>query len=871
MNLPTAVTFRVLTLCVTAGSIAFGMTPRLSATNYYIDYNFGKDSNSGTSTSAAWKHCPGDPAATNTPAGKTLVAGDTVIFRGGVQYILTGPTGVVLRWSGSAASKITYDGNSDGKWGVGRALFTNKHAATGIAAFTAPAAVSNLAFKSLEIFAMGGTYTPPNDYGVPSAPRFGAGMMFHASLANTIIDSCVFHEFGYWYNAKPMNAASISGTGIGITSCDTVTISNSQFSRMAVAIEMFDATSLNRLTITGCTFGDSVAWNVDLPPPPVTPTNFQMSGCTESNNAQFSSANWTGYGPSPRTFTQSATVGQTVTLSAAAAASPAATFQWRKNGTNIAGATAATLTLTAVKTSDAGTYTAVATNTAGTATSNDAILTVTAASSTAVAPVITKQPLNQTVAPLGTATFSVAATGTPAPKYQWLKNGVAVAGGTNASLTISKVGTSDAATYVAVVTNTAGVVKSGGATLALTSASLPLSAETSPSVPVSIPTSTTPDVPVPPTPSGTQPGVVAPAFTVQPTGQSVPEGASVTFNAAATGVPTPTIQWLKDGVVLTGRTGATLTLPSVRSADIGSYVARASSSAGSVESIAAQLSVTSGTVATNTPPAAGTSLLTNLSVRGPAGSGSHTLMVGFVIAGNSSKSLLVRGVGPTLGSFGVTGALPDPTLSLFSGSALVATNSGWSAGSDATQIGTIGDKVGAFRLNDQSDAALLPTLSPGLYTAQITSATSRTGLAMLELYDPVATPNARLVNVSVRTTLGSGANVPIIGFVVTGNTPKRLLIRAVGPSLAKFGVAGPAGDPKLQIFQGSSLAAENDNWHGAAGLQNAFSSVGAFPLADPASRDAALIFTAQPGVYSAVISDVGGGQGVVLVELYELP
>ncbi len=113
------------------GALVFAI--RCSAASYYVDYSSGADGNSGTSTSSPWQHCPGDPAATGTAGSTPLNPGDTVFFKGGVQYVLTGngnpvyQTGIGLNWSGAAGQPITYDGNSAGTWGTGRAILTDNY------------------------------------------------------------------------------------------------------------------------------------------------------------------------------------------------------------------------------------------------------------------------------------------------------------------------------------------------------------------------------------------------------------------------------------------------------------------------------------------------------------------------------------------------------------------------------------------------------------------------------------------------------------------------------------------------------------------------------------------------------------------------
>lgn len=97
-----------------------------------------------------------------------------------------------------------------------------------------------------------------------------------------------------------------------------------------------------------------------------------------------------------------------------------------------------------------------------------------------------------------------------------------------------------------------------------------------------------------------------------------------------------------------------------------------------------------------------------------------------------------------------------------------------------------------------------------------------------------------------------------------------MLIRAVGPTLAIFGVPGTLLDPKLDVFSGNTLVQANDNWGGSSAISSIFNSVGAFALST-ASRDAAIVVTLPPGNYTAQVSGGGGTTGVALVEVYEVP
>jgi len=575
-----------------------------------------------------------------------------------------------------------------------------------------------------------------------------------------------------------------------------------------------------------------------------------------------------------------------VTFTVAATGSPAPTFQWFRNGVTFPGWTGVTLTVEGLSSNDTGTYVAVATNSAGSATSSAATLALSTPATgntgntsgtvsdpstgnnnpTNPAPVFTTQPLSQTAAPLTSVTFTVAVSGSPAPTIQWFRDGFTFGGWTGPTLVVEGLSTNDAGTYVAVATNSAGSTTSAPAMLTIAGSSTPATS--------------------------------APTFTLQPVSQTAAPLTTVTFTAAASGTPEPTIQWFRNGITFPSWTGPTLIVEGLSSNDIGTYVAVATNSAGTQKSTAATLtlatelagSVTSKTTVTTvaaaraastvstsdsaapTSSAAADSRLVNLSVRAEAGNGDESLIVGFVIAGNSDKSLLIRGSGPALGAFGVAGALVDPTLSLYSGARLLAANDDWSTAADAAAIAPASRRVGAFALPEAGrDAALLTNISSGVYTGQISGKDAASGTALIELYDAAPEASARLVNVSVRTVVKTSGAAPAIGFVVAGSAPKKLLLRAVGPSLAGFGITDPLKDPQLSIYEAGAARQENDDWSGAAELDAAFAQVGAFPLRDTASKDAALIFTAAPGAYTAVVSGLNSATGTVLVEVYELP
>lgn len=267
--------------------------------------------------------------------------------------------------------------------------------------------------------------------------------------------------------------------------------------------------------------------------------------------------------------------------------------------------------------------------------------------------------------------------------------------------------------------------------------------------------------------------------------------------------------------------------------------------------------------------------LVNLAARALVGQGDQILIPGFVIGGTQPKRLLIRAAGPALAGFGVEGTLSDPAMELLNASStVVATNDNWGSSANSAAIASTAATVGAFAFAAGSrDAAALVTLQPGAYTVKTTGVGDATGVALVEVYDvPEQGNNSRLINIAARAQVGTGANILIPGIVIQGNSPKTVLVRAVGPGLGVFGVTGTLANPRLRIFRGDTMLHENDDWGQSANaslVSSAASSVGAFAIA-PGSRDAALLVTLPPGAYTAQVSGVDGGSGVAIVEVYEV-
>ena len=361
--------------------------------------------------------------------------------------------------------------------------------------------------------------------------------------------------------------------------------------------------------------------------------------------------------------------------------------------------------------------------------------------------------------------------------------------------------------------------------------------------------------------------VIAPTISAQPASQTVTAGTAVSFSVTAAGTAPLSFQWYRNSLTaIPGATGASLTLAAVAASDAGNYTVTVSNAAGSATSTAAVLTV-------NPAPAGPTSRLSNLSVRTTLAA-KQVLTVGFTMSGGA-KSVLVRAVGPSLAQFGIADRMADPSLTLYANGVRTDANDDW-AGSSA--VAATAAAVGAFPLSSVNsfDAALVRSINGG-NTVEVTGSpialtqAATAGTVIVEAYDAGTGVTPRLVNLSARNQVGTGGNILIAGFTLAGTGTKNLLIRAVGPGLAAFGVGGVLADPKLEIYTAAATPVkinENDNW--SPTLASTFASAGAFALT-AGSKDAALTVSLPPGGYTVQVSGADGGTGNAIVELYELP
>lgn len=357
-----------------------------------------------------------------------------------------------------------------------------------------------------------------------------------------------------------------------------------------------------------------------------------------------------------------------------------------------------------------------------------------------------------------------------------------------------------------------------------------------------------------------------PVVTTPPASAVLVTGGSTTFTVTASGALPLAYQWHKDGAAIAGATGTSLTVSNAQPSDAGTYTVVVRNNLGTATSNAATLAVGS---------AANPGRLINLSILTSIAAPGESFTMGYVVGGTGTtgaKPLVIRAAGPSLGALGVAGTLSDPKIELYAGATKAGENDDWGG---ADRITSAMASVGAFAFASARslDAAAVADITTSNNSVKVFGVGSSTGTVIGEIYDATpagtfTTATPRLLNVSVLKNIGTGLTA---GFVIGGSTPKTILVRAIGPGLASFGITSTAvADPQLTLFgAGGVRMGENDNWGGTAALTAAFDQVGAFSLAS-GSRDAAILATLAPGNYTAEVRGIGG-TGIALVEIYEVP
>jgi len=633
-------------------------------------------------------------------------------------------------------------------------------------------------------------------------------------------------------------------------------------------------------------------------------------------------ANGIGAVSAPQIQTQpvnvTTSIGQSAVFTVAAIGTPTPNYQWQRqpsgtstfvnltdDATTYSGSATATLTVNVSSVAVNGDQfqCVVSNGVAPSAVSTAATLTLN------TTPTITTSPQSQTAVVASTVTLTVVATGSPAPTYQWSKNGAAIAGATNATLTLSNVQLVDAGDYGVVASNQFGSATSSLAQLAVLTTS------------------------------------AAPVITLQPAPQAVVVGGSVTLNALAVSSPASAYQWRLNGANIAGATSATLTLTNVQAASAGQYDVVITNSLGTVVTQAATLRVLSQSYAgiyfgsygpglgsyalyiraDNTGvglfsklPGATNAFVSYTIVVDNSGRFSVTTTTGSADRPVAADQLDVGSSGPaaaavttnvisgTIGNDGsVTGTISGVAGALLSGSRASSTGTTqavagyYQAGatlSSATTQAIVSATGQAFALTQTATAAdaglgtvdssgriSVTMTNLGTVTATVTAATSQMTATVVNSLGQTSTftgaseavlVTQRLSSISTRGRVATGDSVVIAGFIITGQASKSVLIRAVGPTLANFGVSGTVALPKLDLYRVGTSApiATNTGWTtsgNTAAITAATARSGAFALG-ATSADSVILTTLAPGSYTAIMSSANNTPGVGLVEVYDL-
>ena len=238
---------------------------------------------------------------------------------------------------------------------------------------------------------------------------------------------------------------------------------------------------------------------------------------------------------------------------------------------------------------------------------------------------------------------------------------------------------------------------------------------------------------------------------------------------------------------------------------------------------------------------------------------------GFIVTGPGTKRVMARAIGPSMKVNGVPvqGRLEDPHLELHDSNGGIIINDNWRTTQEA-EIQQTG-----LAPSDDDESAIVKRLPPGNYTAIIRGADGSPGIGLVELYDLSATEPSELGNLSVRADVGTDDNVLIDGIILRGGNSKRVLFRALGPSVKINGTTIPGAlvNPTMQLFNGNgTLLGDNDDWPDAANATE-IQSTG---LAPPEDEESAIFLSLGPGNYTTVIRGVNRTTGISLAEAYKL-
>lgn len=316
-------------------------------------------------------------------------------------------------------------------------------------------------------------------------------------------------------------------------------------------------------------------------------------------------------------------------------------------------------------------------------------------------------------------------------------------------------------------------------------------------------------------------------------------------------------------VALDARAATSIAVPGLADATTYYFVVTAYDAAGGMSAPSNEVNFT-----TPSDPTAAPSRLTNLSTRSYVSGSVGPTINGFIVSGTGLKTVILRALGPTLASFGISETMADPTLAVYDKAGnLVAANDNW-ADTQAPFFGP-GGAGHDLQPNSALESALVVQLPAGNYTAVAQGNNGNAGIVLTDLYDFGGDSGVTLFNISARAYVDGADRVLIGGIIVGGSNSAPMIMRALGPSLAKFGIGNALADPALDLYDANgTLLGTNDDWISDS-AQMAVMVAAGYALSD--SHEAAIAVTLAHGNYTVIVRGSNLTAGTALFDAYRLP
>jgi hypothetical protein len=254
--------------------------------------------------------------------------------------------------------------------------------------------------------------------------------------------------------------------------------------------------------------------------------------------------------------------------------------------------------------------------------------------------------------------------------------------------------------------------------------------------------------------------------------------------------------------------------------------------------------------------------IANVSTRANVGTGNNNLILGAIVVGSGTATLVFRGLGPSLAPYfpaGTTLANPNLEIKNSSGGTIGANNNWQDNPGQAAAIQAAG-----LAPSNANESAFWIQLGPGTYSAVVSGVGGGTGIGLVEVYDITSQPSSiRLGNVSTRANAGIGNNTEVFGIIIQGGN-RSVLLRGMGPSLAPYFPGATLPNPALSLRNsGGSQIQYNQDWK-----DNQYSAILASGVAPSLDLESAMQTGNIQGTYT-VVMDTSGGSGISNIEAYD--